>query len=110
MSLRKRLSFKRVWNFNTVGNAHAHQIQPKRGLFFFCTPETKARDSTQPGSVQICWSESTLTYSKGCRGEKGIHYCQTRPDNGMGRMRQMGMNEDKRGTEAAQNKLSRLML
>lgn len=28
MSLRKRLSFKRVWNFNTVGNTHAHQTQP----------------------------------------------------------------------------------
>ncbi|TWW58554.1 hypothetical protein D4764_06G0000840 [Takifugu flavidus] len=48
MSLRKRLSFKRVWNFNTVGP-------------------------------------------------------------GMGQTGQMGMNEDKRGTETAQNKLSRLM-
>lgn len=77
MSLRKRLSFKRVWNFHTVGNAH--QIQPKKkGLVVLLTARNGARHN--------CWSESTWAHSK------GIHdMC---PDNEMGHVRQMGMNEE----------------
>lgn len=39
MSLRKRLSFKRVWNFNTVSSMHTHTHKLTSGLsvhsFFF---------------------------------------------------------------------------
>lgn len=35
MSLRKRLSFKRVWNFNTVSSRHTHTLYKRQSTRFF---------------------------------------------------------------------------